>query len=83
MPCPKCGTGAVRPRRSKRGRLFYGCDQYPKCDFVSWGKPVAKDCPACGAEYLVEKAGRSGAALQCETKGCGHREAAPAEGVTA
>jgi DNA topoisomerase-1 len=76
LACPKCKDGHVVSRRSKKGRSFFGCDRYPACDFVSWGKPVAKDCPACGAKYLVEKVSRAGTTLQCATEGCGHREEA-------
>ncbi|MDF2670513.1 MAG: topoisomerase, partial [Paenibacillus sp.] len=48
VTCPKCKEGKVIERRSKKGRVFYGCDQYPGCDFVSWDKPVEKPCPECG-----------------------------------
>ncbi len=74
IACPKCGEGHVAQRRSKRGRSFYGCDKYPKCDFVAWGKPIAKACPACGAKFLVEKSLKSGVTWGCATEGCGHKE---------
>ncbi len=45
--CPKCGGELVK-RTSKRGRTFYGCANYPSCDFTSWDKPVADRCPDCG-----------------------------------
>jgi DNA topoisomerase-1 len=73
--CPKCADGQVVMKRSKKGRNFFSCDQYPACDFVSWGKPVNKPCPACGAKFLVEKVLKSGAHLGCATEGCGHKEA--------
>lgn len=72
--CPKCAEGQVVVKRSKKGRSFYGCDKYPACDFISWGKPVDKACPACGAKYLVEKITKSGGSLACATEGCGHKE---------
>jgi DNA topoisomerase-1 len=75
MHCPKCAEGQVVVKRSKKGRTFFGCDKYPACDFVSWGKPVAKDCPDCGAKYLVEKLTKTGGNLACATEGCGHKEA--------
>jgi DNA topoisomerase-1 len=56
--CPKCKQGQVVARRSKKGRAFFGCDQYPTCDFTSWAKPVDQVCPVCGG-YMVE-AGRKG-----------------------
>jgi len=39
MPCPKCGEGKVIPKKTKKGRMFYGCNRYPDCDFASWAKP--------------------------------------------
>jgi DNA topoisomerase-1 len=76
VACPKCDKGQVVVKRSKKGRVFFSCDQYPTCDFVSWGKPVARPCPACGAKYLVEKPSKAGMNLACATEGCGHKEAA-------
>lgn len=64
VSCPKCAEGKIIERRSKKGRIFYGCDQYPGCDYVSWDKPTGKSCPSCEAA-LVEKRNRSGAKLQC------------------
>lgn len=52
MPCPKC-DGKIIEKKTKRGKIFYGCNNYPKCDFASWDKPV-KPCPKCG-EMMVEK----------------------------
>lgn len=46
--CPKCKQGEMRERKSKKGRVFYGCSRYPQCDFVSWDKPLAEPCPTCG-----------------------------------
>ena len=53
MDCPKC-DGKVVERKTKRGKVFYGCNNYPKCDFASWDKPLEENCPECG-NYLVEK----------------------------
>lgn len=75
--CPKCAEGQVTVKRSRKGRSFYGCDKYPACDFVSWGKPVDQACPACGAKYLVEKITKAGGSLACATDGCGHKQALP------
>lgn len=52
VPCPKCGAKVVQ-RRSKKGRTFYGCEKYPECDFVSWGKPLNEKCSECGS-YMIE-----------------------------
>ncbi|WP_044478341.1 type I DNA topoisomerase [Paenibacillus antibioticophila] len=64
VTCPKCKEGHVVERRSKKGRIFYGCDRYPECDFVSWDKPSPKPCPNCGS-LLVEKRNKQGGKLQC------------------
>ncbi len=54
LPCPKCHQGEVVERRSRKGRLFYGCDRYPECDFSEWNKPVDHQCPKCGNPYMTE-----------------------------
>ena len=51
VPCPKCG-GEVTQRRTRTGRVFYGCEHYPECDFTSWDKPTSKPCPVCGKQLL-------------------------------
>ena len=61
--CPKDG-GAIVERRSKKGRAFYGCANYPKCDFVSWDRVIPQHCPVCGS-YVVAKSRRSGERLEC------------------
>jgi DNA topoisomerase-1 len=71
VTCPTCKEGSVVERRSKKGRIFYGCTRYPECDFVSWDKPSAKPCPNCGS-LMVEKRNRQGAKLQCTS--CDHTE---------
>ena len=58
--CPKDG-GAIVERRSRKGRTFYGCANYPNCDFVSWDRVVAEPCPVCGS-YVIAKTRRGGAA---------------------
>lgn len=67
--CPKCG-GKVIVRKTKKGKPFYGCDQYPKCDFVSWNEPVNEKCPNCG-EILYKKKGKK-PTLYCAKEGCGY-----------
>ncbi|GGH17524.1 type I DNA topoisomerase [Paenibacillus segetis] len=64
VACPKCKEGHVVERRSKKGRVFYGCDRYPECDFVSWDRPSTKPCPKCES-MLVEKRNKQGGKLQC------------------
>ncbi|QYK66871.1 MULTISPECIES: type I DNA topoisomerase [Paenibacillus] len=69
--CPTCGEGHVVERRSKKGRVFYGCDRYPECDFVSWDKPSIKPCPTCSS-LMVEKRTKQGTKLNCTV--CDHSE---------
>jgi DNA topoisomerase-1 len=70
VKCPNCSEGEIVERRSKRGKTFYGCNRYPDCDFVAWGKPVEEKCPDCGSSYLIEKWLKSGAFVQCPNKEC-------------
>jgi DNA topoisomerase-1 len=81
VKCPNCSEGEIVERRSKRGRTFYGCNRYPDCDFVAWGKPVPEKCPDCGSSYLIEKYLKSGPVAQCPNKECGYKHPieAPAE----
>ncbi|MGV6938370.1 type I DNA topoisomerase [Paenibacillus sp. CMM36] len=71
IDCPTCGEGHVVERRSKKGRIFYGCDRYPECDFVSWDKPSIKPCPSCSS-LMVEKRTKQGTKLNCTV--CDHSE---------
>ncbi|MFM9277327.1 type I DNA topoisomerase [Paenibacillus jiagnxiensis] len=71
VTCPTCKEGSVVERRSKKGRIFYGCTRYPECDFVSWDKPSVKPCPNCGS-LMVEKRNKQGTKLQCTS--CDHTE---------
>ncbi|PZE22464.1 type I DNA topoisomerase [Paenibacillus xerothermodurans] len=64
VTCPNCKEGKIIERRSKKGRIFYGCDRYPGCEFVSWDKPVEKPCPKCEA-LVVEKRNKNGIFHQC------------------
>ncbi|QAT40190.1 type I DNA topoisomerase [Clostridium sp. JN-9] len=73
VPCPKCG-GKILVKRSKKGRKFYGCSNYPKCDFVSWFEPSDKKCPQCGS-YMVKKFNKTkGEFYECSNQECKHRE---------
>jgi len=70
VPCPNCSEGAVVERRSKRGKTFYGCNRYPECNFVAWGKPISEKCPECGSSYLIEKWLKAGPVAQCPNGEC-------------
>ena len=73
VACPKCGKDIVM-KKSKKGRRFYGCENNPDCDFMSWARPVAKPCPKCGG-YMVRKGNK----LVCANEECRHVEAATTE----
>ena len=72
VKCPKCG-GDIVVRRSKKGRKFYGCENYPKCDFTTWNEPVEKKCPICG-KILTKVAIRNKEFLKCSDNNCSYRE---------
>ena len=74
VKCPKCDDGEVITKQTKRKTVFYGCSNYPKCDFVSWNEPVNERCPQCG-EILFKKKGKK-RVLFCENKDCGFEKAA-------
>ena len=65
VKCPKCGTGEIVEKKARRGNFFYGCNDYPKCDFTAATKPVAEACPECGSPYLLEKVNKEGTFLVC------------------
>ncbi len=69
VPCPTCGAEIIK-RKSKRGKVFYGCENYPSCDFVSWDRPSKEKCPKCGA-MMVHKVGQHGGYTACSNKDCG------------
>jgi DNA topoisomerase-1 len=74
-PNPDC-DGDIVEKRSKRGKIFYGCSKYPDCTFATWDKPVSKVCPVCNKPFLVEKnTKRKGDFLVCVEKECGFKEA--------
>jgi DNA topoisomerase I len=64
VKCPTCKDGNIVERKSKKGRLFYGCDQYPECEFISWDKPISRKCPKCG-EMLIEKKTKKKKEIKC------------------
>jgi len=74
VKCPQDG-GDLTQRRSKKGRTFYACTNYPQCEFVLWDRPVAKPCPQCHAPFLVEKYSKqTGRSLTCRVESCGYKE---------
>ena len=68
VPCPLCGKEVVI-RKTKKGRIYYGCEANPECDFMSWNRPSTKKCQKCGS-YMVEKGNK----LLCSSTTCGYSE---------
>ncbi|HEX8475327.1 MAG TPA: type I DNA topoisomerase [Pyrinomonadaceae bacterium] len=74
IACPRPGcVGEIVVKKSKRGKAFYGCSEYPKCDRVYWDKPIAEPCPQCKAPFLLEKTSKKGTMRMCANEECGYR----------
>ncbi|EMI13417.1 dna topoisomerase i [Bacillus stratosphericus LAMA 585] len=71
VKCPTCHEGNIVERKSKKRRIFYGCDRFPECEFVSWDKPIERKCPKC-ENMLVEKKLKKGIQVQCVN--CDYKE---------
>ena len=77
--CPT-DNGEIVERKSRRGKAFYGCANYPDCDFTLWKRPVAEACPTCGAPFLLEKlTKKAGRQLICSKEDCDYERDAPLE----
>ena len=77
VKCPLDGCkGELAQRRSKKGRVFYSCSQYPKCTFAIWNRPINRACPQCQAPFLIEKYSKqAGKSIQCYQESCAYQEA--------
>jgi DNA topoisomerase-1 len=74
--CPKC-TGNIVERRTKRGKAFYGCQNYPTCDFVTWDTPIQDKCQTCGSLQLRHPYKNGSSIIYCENVLCPTRENSP------
>jgi DNA topoisomerase-1 len=86
VKCPKDADkgGEIVERKSRRGKLFFGCSNYPDCDFVLWNRPVAEECPKCGAPYLVEKITKKhGRQILCNNEECDYARSEELPGTAA
>ncbi len=75
VDCPKEGCGGyLTEKRSRRGKVFFGCSNYSKtgCDFVSWDRPLPQPCPKCGAKFVVQKVSKAGTRIRCLNESCGY-----------
>ncbi|MDO5040792.1 MAG: type I DNA topoisomerase [Peptoniphilus sp.] len=73
VKCPKCEDGDIVVKRSKKGRKFFGCSNYPECDFVSWNKPIDRKCPKCNS-ILTEMNFKNKKVIKCSNSTCDYRE---------
>ncbi|SCJ48264.1 DNA topoisomerase 1 [uncultured Clostridium sp.] len=69
VPCPKCG-GKILARKSKKGKKFFGCSNYPNCDFVSWNEPLKEKCDKCGSYMVLKFSKTKGKYAQCSNTEC-------------
>ena len=69
VTCPKCNEGTIVFKKSKKGTVFFGCNRYPQCDYVSWYEPVQEKCPECGS-ILFKKASKKSKKLECSNVKC-------------
>ena len=66
IACPLCQEGDVVQKRTKKGRIFYGCSRFPECDFASWEKPMSTPCPKCGG-LLTQKSADKAVCAECKS----------------
>lgn len=71
VPCPKCG-GKILAKRSKKGKKFFGCSNYPNCDFVSWNEPIKEPCSKCGNYMTIKYSKTKGKYAICSNTECGN-----------
>jgi DNA topoisomerase-1 len=72
--CPQEGCdGMIVERRTRKGRTFYSCTNYPRCTYALWDKPIPEKCPQCDFPFLVEKQGKGAILKRCPNKACGYR----------
>lgn len=73
VECPKCHQAKILQRKSRKGKIFYSCGNYPKCDYALWNEPIAKPCPKCSWPILtVKESKRFGKQILCPQEGCGY-----------
>ena len=71
VECPKCHAAKILQRKSRKGKIFYSCASYPKCDYALWNEPIDKPCPQCAWPLLtVKETKRSGRQIVCPHEGC-------------
>ncbi len=75
VTCPKCNSGTMMQRKSRRGKIFYSCSGYPDCDYAIWNEPIAEPCPSCGWPILtIKTTKRKGTEKVCPQQDCSYSE---------
>ncbi len=75
VTCPKCNSGTIMQRKSRRGKIFYSCSGYPDCDYATWNEPIAEPCPNCGWPILtIKTTKRRGTEKVCPQQDCSFSE---------
>jgi DNA topoisomerase-1 len=73
VKCPKCGEGTIIEKKSKYGKIFFGCNRYPDCSYALWDEPTGNTCPECG-ELLVKKNTKNGLFESCSSRTCTYKK---------
>jgi len=71
VKCPKCEDGEIVEKKTRRGKIFYGCNKYPSCDYALWYKPIDKKCPECDSQLVIKGKNEE---IHCSKKECGYKE---------
>ncbi|MBN2409760.1 MAG: type I DNA topoisomerase [Candidatus Aminicenantes bacterium] len=79
MACPLGCGGMILERKTRRGKVFYGCSRFPKCRFATWDEPLNRPCPKCGKPILLKKTRKSGTTVYCMDEKCGFQEKSEGE----
>ncbi len=75
VTCPKCNSGTMMQRKSRRGKIFFSCSGYPDCDYATWNEPIAETCPSCGWPILtIKTTKRKGTEKVCPQQDCSFSE---------
>lgn len=74
VKCPKCGEGMIVEKKSKYGKIFFGCNRYPECSYALWDEPTGNKCPECG-ELLLKKNTKNGLFEVCSSRTCSYKKA--------
>ena len=72
VKCPKCGDGEIIEKKSKSGKIFFGCNKYPDCSYALWDEPTGNNCPECG-ELLLKKVTKNGDFEVCSNRTCNYK----------